>query len=118
MYSIAKNIGLPATYVELRHQATHEELPSLPILRAAAQRALVWIWSFYWKGIDVKTPTLDLSKCRAALKEYRKWRLESLRTQDSEDRTREFTTWLKRAETPDLLRILMEPKMMTPADRK
>jgi ribosomal biogenesis protein LAS1 len=48
MYSIAKTIGLPATYVELRHQATHEELPSLPKLRTATQKALRWIWDYYW----------------------------------------------------------------------
>lgn len=52
MYSIAKVIGLPATFVELRHQATHEQLPSLAKLRPAAQKALVWIWDYYWKHLD------------------------------------------------------------------
>lgn len=51
MYSIAKTIGLPATYVELRHQATHEELPSLPKLRVATQKALSWIWDYYWMHV-------------------------------------------------------------------
>ncbi|KAI0408210.1 Las1-like-domain-containing protein [Xylaria palmicola] len=51
MYSIAKNIGLPASFVELRHQATHEQLPSLAKLRSAANNALVWIWHFYWKDL-------------------------------------------------------------------
>ncbi|KAI1435982.1 Las1-like-domain-containing protein [Xylaria sp. CBS 124048] len=51
MYTIAKNIGLPATFVELRHQATHEQLPSLSKLRSAATSALVWIWNFYWKDL-------------------------------------------------------------------
>lgn len=53
MYSIAKTIGLPATYVELRHQATHEELPSLPKLRIAARKALKWIWDFYWAELTI-----------------------------------------------------------------
>ncbi|KAJ0308302.1 rRNA-processing protein las1 [Colletotrichum fioriniae] len=48
MYSVAKTIGLPATFVELRHQATHETLPSLAKLRSAARKALVWIWEYYW----------------------------------------------------------------------
>lgn len=52
MYSIAKVIGLPATFVELRHQATHEQLPSLAKLRPAAQKALAWIWDYYWKHLD------------------------------------------------------------------
>ncbi|KAI0514458.1 Las1-domain-containing protein [Xylaria bambusicola] len=51
MYSIAKTIGLPATFVELRHQATHEQLPSLAKLRSAASNALAWIWDFYWKDL-------------------------------------------------------------------
>ena len=52
MYSIAKTIGLPATYVELRHQATHEELPSLSKLRTAAEKALRWIWDYYWSKLS------------------------------------------------------------------
>lgn len=59
MYSIAKTIGLPATYVELRHQATHEELPSLPKLRTATQKALRWIWDYYWSTLSVKAPGTD-----------------------------------------------------------
>ncbi len=51
MYSVAKTIGLPATFVELRHQATHEQLPSLLKLRAAAKKALAWIWHYYWKDL-------------------------------------------------------------------
>lgn len=34
--TIASQIGLPAWFVELRHQATHEVLPALPVLREAA----------------------------------------------------------------------------------
>ncbi|KAM3535075.1 hypothetical protein MY4038_001651 [Beauveria bassiana] len=51
MYSLAKAIGLPATFVELRHQATHEQLPSLAKLRPAAHTALDWIWHYYWKQL-------------------------------------------------------------------
>ncbi|KAL8392797.1 hypothetical protein RB595_002832 [Gaeumannomyces hyphopodioides] len=51
MYSVAKTIGLPATFVELRHQATHEQLPSLTRLRAGAAAGLDWIWEYYWKQL-------------------------------------------------------------------
>ena len=51
MYSLAKTIGLPATFVELRHQATHEQLPSLAKLRSAARKALLWIWEYYWQHL-------------------------------------------------------------------
>jgi ribosomal biogenesis protein LAS1 len=53
MYSVAKTLGLPATYVELRHQATHEELPSLQKLRTASQKALLWIWDYYWVHLSI-----------------------------------------------------------------
>lgn len=36
--SIAAQLGLPAWLVELRHAATHEDLPSLEILREAANQ--------------------------------------------------------------------------------
>lgn len=51
MYGVAKIIGLPAAFVELRHQGTHEPMPSLAQLRPAAARALVWIWEYYWKNL-------------------------------------------------------------------
>lgn len=51
MYTLAKTIGLPATFVELRHQATHEQLPSLAKLRSAARKALTWIWDYYWRHL-------------------------------------------------------------------
>jgi hydroxyacylglutathione hydrolase len=68
MYSIAKTIGLPATFVELRHQATHEQLPSLAKLRAAARKALAWIWDYYWKDLSDETPKADA--CRGTVLEY------------------------------------------------
>lgn len=51
MYDVAKSVGLPATFVELRHQATHEQLPSLSRLREAAERGLEWMWEHYWAGL-------------------------------------------------------------------
>ncbi|KAI9816871.1 MAG: rRNA-processing protein las1 [Pycnora praestabilis] len=52
MYNIAKQIGLPASFVELRHEATHEDLPGLLVLRQAADRSLTWLWQHYWRNID------------------------------------------------------------------
>ncbi|KAL4974693.1 Las1-like-domain-containing protein [Aspergillus desertorum] len=51
MFSRALELGLPASFVELRHEATHRELPSLTILRGAAGRSLEWLWGFYWGGL-------------------------------------------------------------------
>ena len=35
IYVLAAQIGLPAWIVELRHRSTHEDLPSLEVLREA-----------------------------------------------------------------------------------
>ncbi|KAG8666117.1 hypothetical protein FPOAC1_010920 [Fusarium poae] len=61
MYAVADTIGLPATFVELRHQCTHEQLPSLAKLRTAARKALLWIWDYHWKQLDEDSsdPCLD-----------------------------------------------------------
>lgn len=85
MYSIAKNIGLPATFVELRHQSTHEQLPSLAKLRTAAQKALLWIWDYYWRhlgeyGSDPCRETIlrylregDDARARRIVEELERW---------------------------------------------
>ncbi|KAE8377329.1 Las1-like-domain-containing protein [Aspergillus bertholletiae] len=53
MFQRAIDLGLPASFVELRHEATHRELPSLTVLRNAAQRSLEWLWDYYWAKSDV-----------------------------------------------------------------
>lgn len=42
--SIANQLGLPSWLVELRHAATHEELPSLSLLREAARQVCVGVY--------------------------------------------------------------------------
>ena len=54
MYTQAQKIGLPALFVDLRHEATHGDMPSLTNLRGAAHRALRWLWDDYWKGLAVE----------------------------------------------------------------
>lgn len=69
MYAVAKKIGLPATFVELRHQSTHEQLPSRAKLRSMANKALAWIWNYYWKSLaDGAVPRTH--SCREAILKY------------------------------------------------
>lgn len=74
MYAVAKTIGLPATFVELRHQVTHEQLPSLAKLRSASRRALAWIWDYYWRHLTERRhdgeAAGDDETCRTAVLEY------------------------------------------------
>ncbi|KIK99925.1 hypothetical protein PAXRUDRAFT_130958 [Paxillus rubicundulus Ve08.2h10] len=53
--SIATQLGLPPWLVELRHAATHEDLPSLELLREAARESLSWLLHNYFH------PTLNSS---------------------------------------------------------
>ncbi|KAJ1636785.1 Las1-like protein, partial [Pavlovales sp. CCMP2436] len=46
--SIGKELGLPSWFVELRHEATHNALPSLACLRLASEHALSWLHASYW----------------------------------------------------------------------
>ncbi|KAG2160136.1 Las1-like-domain-containing protein [Suillus bovinus] len=46
--SIAAQLGLPSWLVELRHSATHEDLPSLEMLREAARESLTWLLHNYF----------------------------------------------------------------------
>jgi hypothetical protein len=49
--SLAEKIGLPTFFVELRHDATHNQLPSLPVLLNSVQTALNWLEINYWNKI-------------------------------------------------------------------
>jgi len=46
--SLARKAGLPAWIVELRHDATHNALPHLPLLRLAVTALLAWFEEHYW----------------------------------------------------------------------
>jgi len=46
--SLARAAGLPPLLVELRHQASHNALPQLPVLRTAAALARLWCREHYW----------------------------------------------------------------------
>lgn len=52
MLEIARQIDMPAHFVTLRHEATHEELPSLQRLVAATREALEWLWRVYWSRLE------------------------------------------------------------------
>lgn len=52
MYTQAQKIGLPALFVDIRHEAAHGDMPNLTNLRSAAERALGWLWEDYWKGLQ------------------------------------------------------------------
>lgn len=100
MYSVAKTIGLPATFVEFRHQATHEQLPSLLKLRAAARKALAWIWHYYWANLPggddatgVTAATDPAAACRALLLQYLDDEDGEKEEEEEQRRRRRATSW-------------------------
>jgi len=47
--TLCKRLGLPGWVVDLRHDAAHGELPTLPSLRMAAKTLLEFFSTLYWK---------------------------------------------------------------------
>ncbi|KFX99982.1 hypothetical protein V490_01545 [Pseudogymnoascus sp. VKM F-3557] len=113
MFSIAKNIGLPATFVELRHQCTHEELPSLGKLRGACERSLDWIWRQYWSTLEGKDKLSgsdeepgSIEDLGTVLQEYMLWKDD---TEGSDEGQRlSFVRRLRKWDTDKILDALEE----------
>mgnify|MGYP003385449672 FL=1 len=47
--SIANRMDLPSWLVELRHDSTHNQLPSISVLQAASSQLLSWYVANYWR---------------------------------------------------------------------
>ncbi|KAJ1310142.1 hypothetical protein OPQ81_006887 [Rhizoctonia solani] len=60
IYSLAAQIGLPSWIVELRHRSTHEDLPSIEVLREATHQSMKWLLNRYF------LPTLSPSNGTAS----------------------------------------------------
>lgn len=92
MLEIARGIGMPEEFVALRHEATHEELPSVQRLVGFCERGLEWLWGVYWSRLveDVEPEVgevMDLdvvSEGRRLLKEFRRERKASFKTKGKE----------------------------------
>ncbi|KAG0640274.1 Las1-like-domain-containing protein [Tuber brumale] len=76
MHKLAKTLGLPPSFVKIRHATTHEALSSLPLLRTATTRALDWLWGNYWCSLsdsnsDPEPVEQGVTKARTLLKSFR-----------------------------------------------
>ena len=52
--TLAKKIGIPVMLVDIRMEASHQELPGLDLLRHGTERALQWLFERYWQGLASK----------------------------------------------------------------
>ncbi|KAI9572610.1 Las1-like-domain-containing protein [Boletus coccyginus] len=72
--AIATQLGLPSWLVELRHAATHEDLPSLELLREACRESLSWLLHNYFHPTlnpSTPAPTSSLRPIAPFLKSYK-----------------------------------------------
>lgn len=67
--TLASNAGLPRILVDVRHQSTHNELPSLPTLRLAAEQSLRWLQGGYWAR-QRECLSACTEKIQSTLREY------------------------------------------------
>jgi ribosomal biogenesis protein LAS1 len=77
LHALARTLDLPSAFVELRHMATHEWMPSLEALRDLSGRALDWLWSHYWNvnSYEQAEENSHYQHKREVLKElFREWR--------------------------------------------
>uniref|UniRef100_A0A915E1Z5 LAS1-like protein n=1 Tax=Ditylenchus dipsaci TaxID=166011 RepID=A0A915E1Z5_9BILA len=82
-------MSIPGWIVNLRHDATHNNMPPLTMLRKALMFCRNWLWTEYWK----RQFSEAISKCQKrsiydAFEKYNKWRrVERLQTEiGSEER--------------------------------
>jgi ribosomal biogenesis protein LAS1 len=54
MYEVANDIGLPQSWVEVRHEITHGTMPELHILQKATEDAIEWLWNRFWSSMGEK----------------------------------------------------------------
>lgn len=47
---LALQAGVPRLLVDIRHESTHNELPTIGVLRLAAEQALEWLQQWYWEA--------------------------------------------------------------------
>eukprot|EP01135_Chromosphaera_perkinsii_P003524 Nk52_evm24s246 gene=Nk52_evmTU24s246 len=69
--ALGEVLGLPDWFVDIRHEATHMAMPSLPVLRLGAERALAWLYTNYWTA-QVGSLNEAKSQCRGEIRKYRK----------------------------------------------
>ena len=137
MLDIAKQIGMPAEFVVLRHEATHEELPGIQRLVVATQQALGWLWNVYWSRLEEPTKPEVANAARSILKQeaattlrnFRRSRRQALRSkiQDSSEQFQEAASISNdivdilrddQARVYNLTSVLVEEHLLLPSNRE
>jgi ribosomal biogenesis protein LAS1 len=138
MLEIARQIGMPPEFVALRHEATHEELPSVQRLVTVCGQALDWLWKVYWERLDQPTAVAlpaetDIqhvrNESRRIFKEFRGARKQALKAQnvgsqvnvDLVQKTAHAITALcgdRESAIDAIAQVLVNDGMLYPSDRE
>ena len=68
VHKLAEGLGLASWIVELRHAATHNDLPSLEVLRAATTELLVFFDESYWRPQLARLEAAEAAVARELLR--------------------------------------------------
>lgn len=137
MLEIARQIDMPAEFVALRHEATHEDLPGIQRLVTATQGALEWLWKVYWSRLDesedaettlVALPALK-NEAATILRSFRRSKRDALRskTHTSPEQLAEMGRTCdslvdlckdSRTRTKALADVLVGERVLLPANRE
>ncbi|KAG0271092.1 rRNA-processing protein las1 [Linnemannia exigua] len=139
-YLAVEKVGMPIWFVELRHTATHDYLPSLTILRSATNQALAWINDNYWMPqlVSVKLDETLSPEMLTAMSDYVRTIITSHKSEKErqlEENTlsqpkqeahivgRLVRDLIKRCRSGDelldvMIPILLEPGMLVPYAKK
>ncbi|ORZ19208.1 Las1-like-domain-containing protein [Lobosporangium transversale] len=139
-YLAVEKVGMPIHFVELRHTATHDYLPSLATLRNATQQALQWINDNYWipQLVSIRMDEVLPPEMTTAMTEDVRLMIESYKNEKErqiEENTlpqpksealilnRLVRDLIKRCRSGDdlldcLIPILLEPGMLVPKSKK
>ncbi|CAG8447055.1 4288_t:CDS:2 [Funneliformis caledonium] len=83
--SIATKLHMPLWFVELRHAATHERLPSLQILRNGCKHALQWLNENFWSS-QMPWKSTQIDEMRSMVLQYKELRKENMNSYETNER--------------------------------
>ncbi|XP_022881335.1 uncharacterized protein LOC111398591 isoform X2 [Olea europaea var. sylvestris] len=64
----ANAIGIPRMLIDIRHEGSHRDLPSLQLVRLASMKALDWLKSYYWEPQEKAIPVNQTADIRKEIK--------------------------------------------------
>lgn len=100
--SVAAEIGLAPWIVELRHQATHDKLPSLVLLHSARAQGLDWLRQNYWE-IQAHSTTLLQTSLQECISSYISAQIDG----NPDNIVLEYLSTLKSALNVDMVHFLI-----------